>query len=426
MKTEENVELTRVGRDTPAGRMLRRYWHPVGISDDLTNTPKLVKLLGEELVLFRKPDGSCGLLGSKCPHRGAALAAGTVEAEGLRCPYHGWLFSSSGACLQQPCEPADSRFKERIVQPNYPVQEIGGLVFTYLGPLPAPELPRVDMLVDSNGRRRACFARYVPVNWLQMVDNHMDPTHTTWLHSQMQPWQEAPECHYFDTQWGAIALAARRGAERGTRYVREVHFIMPNGLKVPIPDNTNTPLASPSTLRYAWVVPMDDYNTVEFEVLFAPFDADGQPTRFKYDADSNLYDMPAPKPYDEYINPGNPSFPDYENSGAKGTTVVLRQDTLIQASQGTIQPREDEHLATSDRGVIKLRRIIKEGIDAVAKGEDPRGIIRQHPEDGVARIEVAEEVISDTEFDELMAHQSLAKARKARADAQVRETANGS
>ena len=142
MKSEDNYELTRVGAHTPAGRMLRRYWHPVGVSADLKDTPKLVKILGEELVLFRKPDGQCGLLDSRCPHRGANLATGYVEAEGLRCPYHGWLFSVSGACLQQPCEPADSRFKERIQQVNYPVQELGGLVFAYLGPSPAPELPR--------------------------------------------------------------------------------------------------------------------------------------------------------------------------------------------------------------------------------------------------------------------------------------------
>jgi 5,5'-dehydrodivanillate O-demethylase oxygenase subunit len=411
MKTEENVELTRVGRDTPSGRMLRRYWHPVGVSADLTTTPKLVKILGEELVLFRKPDGSCGLLGSKCPHRGATLSAGYVEAGGLRCAYHGWLFSTSGVCLDQPCEPADSRFKDRIVQPNYPAQELGGLVFAYLGPQPAPELPRIDMLVDPNGTRRACFARYVPANWLQMVDNHQDPTHTTWLHSQMQPWKENPECHFFDTPWGSIAVSARPGPSRGTRYIREVHFIAPNGLKVPIPDNSGAPLASPSTLRYAWVVPMDDHNSIEFEVLFAPFDADGKPTSFKYDADAALYEMPTPQPYGEYINPGRGSATDYEASGAQGATVILRQDTLIQASQGALQPREDEHLATSDKGVMKLRRILKEGIDAVARGEDPRGVVRTAPKDGIAHIEVAEEIISDTEFKALIAHQSLAASR---------------
>jgi 5,5'-dehydrodivanillate O-demethylase len=422
MKAEENIELTRVGPDTPAGRMLRRYWHPVGVSDDLKNTPKSVKILGEELVLFRKPDGSCGLLGSRCPHRGAALAAGYVEAEGLRCPYHGWLFSASGACLDQPCEPANSRFKERITQRNYPVQELGGLVFAYLGPLPAPELPRVDMLVDPKGTRRAAFARYVPSNWLQLVDNHQDPTHTTWLHNQMQPWQESPECHYFDSPIGSIAVAARSGPRTGTRYVREVHFITPNGIKVPIPDNGEAAFASPSTLRYAWVVPMDDYNSIEFEVLFAPFDSAGNPTHFKYDADPALYEMPVPQPYAEYINPGSNSYPDYEAAGARGATVILRQDTLIQGSQGTIQPRENEHLAVSDQGVIKLRRILKECIDAVARGEDPRGVIRQPPKDGIVHVEVAEEIINEDEFKALVSHQGLAAARAA---AKVVEPANG-
>ena len=414
MKSEDNYELTRVGAHTPAGRMLRRYWHPVGVSADLKDTPKLVKILGEELVLFRKPDGQCGLLDSRCPHRGANLATGYVEAEGLRCPYHGWLFSVSGACLQQPCEPADSRFKERIQQVNYPVQELGGLVFAYLGPSPAPELPRWDVLVREDGTRRAAFARFVPSNWLQLVDNHQDPAHTTWLHKQMQPWQETPECHYFDSAIGSIAVAVRRGPRDETRYVREVHFIAPNGMKVPIPDPDESAFNQPSTLRHVWVVPMDDLNTVEWEVLFAPFDDDGRPTQFKYDADPALYDMPRPVPYAEYIRPGADAYPDYAKGGARGATVILRQDTQIQSSQGVIQPREHEHLATSDRGVIKLRRIIKECIDAVARGDDPRGVFRTPHPDGVIHVEVAETIVSEDEYRQLLEHESLDAARSER------------
>lgn len=413
MKVEENEELTRVGADTPGGRMLRRYWHPVGVSADLRDTPKLVKVLGEELVLFRKPDGECGLIDSRCPHRGASLAAGYVDQQGLRCPYHGWLFSPSGQCLDQPCEPAESRFKDRIRQVSYPIEELGGLIFAYMGPAPAPMLPRLDVLVASNGTRRPAFARYVPSNWLQMVDNHQDPTHTTVLHREVQPWLQPPECHYFDTELGSIAVAVRDGPEQGTRYVREVHFFAPNGMKVPIPDTTEKTIQGPSTIRCVWVVPMDDYNSVEWEVLFAPFDADGRPTPFNYDADPTLYEMPVPQPFQEYIRPGTPAYPDYFSGGAKGATVILRQDTLTQASQGRLQPRELEHLASSDRGVMKSRRIIKECIDAVARGEDPRGVVRGAPADHVVEVEIAEEIVSEQEFQALLAHGSLYKARRA-------------
>lgn len=413
MKVEENEELTRVGADTPAGRMLRRYWHPVGLSADLRDTPKLVKVLGEDLVLFRKPDGECGLIDSRCPHRGASLAAGYVDQEGLRCPYHGWLFSPSGQCLDQPCEPAESRFKDRIRQVSYPVEELGGLIFAYMGPAPVPMLPRLDVLVATNGKRRPAFARYVPSNWLQLVDNHQDPTHTTVLHREVQTWLQPPECHYFDTELGSIAVAVRDGPEQGTRYVREVHFFAPTGMKVPIPDTTEKTIQGPSTIRCVWVVPVDDYNSVEWEVLFAPFDAEGRPTPFNYDADPALYEMPVPQPFQEYIRPGAPAYPDYFSGGARGATVILRQDTLTQASQGRLQPRELEHLASSDRGVMKSRRIIKECIDAVARGEDPRGVVRGAPGDHVVEVEIAEEIVSEREFQALLAHGSLYKARRA-------------
>lgn len=159
---------------------------------------------------------------------------------------------------------------------------------------------------------------------------------------------------------------------------------------------------------------MDDLNTVEWEVLFAPFDDDGRPTQFKYDADPALYDMPRPVPYAEYIRPGADAYPDYAKGGARGATVILRQDTQIQSSQGVIQPREHEHLATSDRGVIKLRRIIKECIDAVARGDDPRGVFRTPPPDGVIHVEVAETIVSEDEYRQLLEHESLDAARSER------------
>lgn len=413
MKPSDNEELTRVGADTPAGKMLRRYWHPVGLSADLKDTPKLVKLLGEELVLFRKPDGVCGLLDSRCPHRGANLAAGYVDAEGIRCPYHGWLFNTGGKCLDQPCEPKDSNFKNRIQQKSYAVEELGGMVFAYIGPEPRPQLPRLDVLVATNGVRRAKFARHLPVNWLQMADNHMDPTHTTWLHQQMEAWREPPECHFFKSDLGTISVAARTGPTPGTRYVREVHYFMPNGMKVPLPSGKADCYDQTSTIRVAWVVPMDDYNTMEWELIFAPFDKDGNPTVFNSDSDTSLYRMDAPVPFNEYITPGADSYPNYGSGGATGSTYLTRQDTLVQASQGLVQPREHEHLASSDRGVMLARQVLKECIDSVASGTDPRGTIRAGETNESVTVEVAEVVISEEEYQELLRHGGLFAARAA-------------
>src|ERR671933_1321470 len=144
LSKEENERLTRVGPGTPMGELLRRYWWPVGCSDALAAKPQRVKLLGEELVLYRGADGTPALMELRCAHRGVALDYGRVEGECIRCPYHGWLYDPSGRCVEQPAEPAESTFKDRIRLRGYQAQEYGGLVFGYLGPAPAPLLPKYE------------------------------------------------------------------------------------------------------------------------------------------------------------------------------------------------------------------------------------------------------------------------------------------
>ena len=133
---EENLLLTQVGRGTPCGELLRRYWHPVAAAAELTDEKPIraVKILGEELVVYRDRSGNYGLVGEHCPHRLASLAYGRVDEQGIRCPYHGWKFDGTGKCLEQPAEPVDSTFKDRIKQVAYPVQYLGGLIYAYLGP----------------------------------------------------------------------------------------------------------------------------------------------------------------------------------------------------------------------------------------------------------------------------------------------------
>jgi len=144
---EENELLTRVGAGTPAGELLRRYWHPVAVARELTeeNPTKFVRILGEDLTLFRDNKGRVGLLADRCAHRGASLAYGRVEERGLACAYHGWLYDVDGNCLECPAEPAGSKFHLTVKQKAYPVKRYLGFYWAYMGPAPAPLIPKFDI-----------------------------------------------------------------------------------------------------------------------------------------------------------------------------------------------------------------------------------------------------------------------------------------
>ena len=159
---DRNAVLTRVGKGTPMGKYMRFFWHAITPDVNLRDEPMRVRLLGEDLVLYRETGGKLGLVPERCPHRGASLACGMVEKDGLVCAYHGWKFDLTGQCVDTPAEPADSKLKERIKIASYPVQELGGLIWAYLGELPAPLLPRYEYLVgeefDRDVAYRSCRA----------------------------------------------------------------------------------------------------------------------------------------------------------------------------------------------------------------------------------------------------------------------------
>ena len=158
---EENEMLTCVGAGTPAGELLRRYWFPVGVADELTaeNPTQLVRILGETLVLFRDKAGRIGIIDDRCAHRGASLCYGRVEERGIACPYHGWLYNIRGHCLETPAEPADSKLHLTVKLKSYPVQKLVGLYWAYLGPLPAPLITNFDIWFRNDGRRKILFSR---------------------------------------------------------------------------------------------------------------------------------------------------------------------------------------------------------------------------------------------------------------------------
>ena len=186
VSVEENQLLTQTSRSTAAGELLRRYWQPILPTVRLGNKPVRVRVLGENLVLYRDLSGELGLIQERCPHRSASLLLGMPEADGLRCRYHGWKFDRNGRCLEQPFEDTvgSGSFKDHIAVDAYKVQELGGLIFAYLGPEPAPLLPRLDILVDTD-RWFHIQTSVIACNWLQCMENSLDPVHFEWLHAQL-------------------------------------------------------------------------------------------------------------------------------------------------------------------------------------------------------------------------------------------------
>src|SRR5438105_2697591 len=180
---EEDRELTHVGPGTPCGEYLRRFWHPVGLSADLQDLPRAIRILGEDLVLFRSGEGQVGLLQPHCSHRGTSLEYGTVERQGLRCCYHGWMYAPDGRILDTPGEPAESNHKDRFVHGAYPTREYKGLIFAYMGPPDKrPAFPILDTFEMPGYRMVAQFGEPSSCNWLQQAENNMDPVHLVYLH----------------------------------------------------------------------------------------------------------------------------------------------------------------------------------------------------------------------------------------------------
>jgi 5,5'-dehydrodivanillate O-demethylase oxygenase subunit len=374
LSREENEMLTRVGPGTPGGEMLRRYWHPIAFLSELKGKPLRRRILGEDLVLFRDDRGRIGLLTLRCSHRGTSLEFGHLESGGLRCCYHGWLYDVEGRILETPGEPADSTFKERVRHPAYKVQELAGIVFAYLGPEPAPLLPRYDVLVREDGVR-SMSARMVHCNFLQMVENSVDQHHFKWLHRTPKTRQWRDEKLTSDvTDFGILDTFTRRVGDESFRTISL--FLMPNMNKVGYHLPEDHPAAFAATHEgyeaLRWRVAMDDTTTMHFTVYFAPL-VDGK--------------IMAKVPKDQQDQGLGDSIPGkYRWDEETGWIARGDQDRCAQESQGPIFDRTGEHLGVSDEGVILLRRLFRQSIEAVQRGEDPVGVIRDPAKNEIIRL----------------------------------------
>ena len=362
----EDESLTHIGSGTPCGEYMRRFWQPVIFSDELKDLPVPLKILGEELVAFRDKRGRMGLMELHCPHRGTSLEFGIVSERGIRCCYHGWQMDVDGRILDTPGEPDDSTLKDRLYHGAYPVHEYNGIVFAYMGP---PDLQPPFPIFDSYSRPgyRVIPGRkyFYPCNWLQILENAMDPAHTAFLHTIVAGSQFTnefgvlPELDYAETPVGMIYSAARRVGDNV--WVRMVETVLPNLQQVsPIWEDGQHLHGFGGPMMSRWIVPLDDTNTMFIEFRHIAEAEDATPPTPSWWGDRNVM-LPAQLPDEGETYEGRQRRPgDYD----------------AQVTQRPIAVHGLEHLGVTDRGIIMFRRRLRKGIEATAQGQDPEGLSR--------------------------------------------------
>jgi phenylpropionate dioxygenase-like ring-hydroxylating dioxygenase large terminal subunit len=360
-KPTYNARLTEVGRGTPMGELLRRYWHPVGLSGDAGATPRAVKILGEELILFRDGQGRPGLVYPRCCHRGTTLYYGKVEERGIRCCYHGWLFDVEGQCLEMPAEPEPSGAQcQRVRQPWYPTQDRYGLVFAYLGPPDKmPVLPRFECLeamgpgefVESDDSSIGTGGIQVaPCNWLQHFENVVDPYHVPILHGAFSGPQFVEQMAAFPKvkfEYGPMGVKATslRPGPNGRKFRRVTEAVLPTLRVVPNPQVAQYGMVE----SIGWTVPIDD---THYRIYVAGRVREkGALAKFKSRYNGKTWAELTPEEHQKF--PG---------------------DTEAQVGQGPITYHSEEHLMSSDQGVAMLRQMFQRQLEAIANGKDPVGV----------------------------------------------------
>ena len=388
---EQNMRMTQVGKGQPAGELLRRYWQPIALAEELApeRPVKAIRAMGQDLVLFRDDNGNLGLLDRDCPHRGADLAFGRPEDGGLRCPFHGWLFSTNGRCLQTPAEPANSKLCDRIHQRSYPVELKSGIVFAYLGPLQAgekpPAFPNLDCFLSPDSHVFA-FKGHLACNWLQALEVGIDPAHASFLHrffededpnsnygrqfraasadSDMPMTKvlrefERPQIEVERTESGMRLFALRR-LDEARMHVRVTNLLFPQAFVIP--------LSAEMTITQ-WHVPVDDANCYWY-AIFTSFTGPVDKETMRAQR-LELYTLPDYMPRVNKAN--NYGFDPYEQKTKTFTGMgfdINVHDQWAVESQGPIQDRTREHLGSSDKGIVVYRSMLLKAIEQVESGAE--------------------------------------------------------
>lgn len=391
LSREKNEVLTRVGPGTPMGELLRRYWHPIGAVDDLGRDPiKPVRLLGEDLVLYRDLGGTYGLVDRHCAHRRADLAYGFVEHCGIRCNYHGWAYDEQGRCISMPFEERAnprSKLSDSVRLKAYRIQAHAGLLWAYLGPEPAPLLPDWEPFSWRNGFRQIVFSD-VPCNWLQCQENSIDPVHFEWMHANWstrlsgRTGPYAPAHLKLDFEEFEYGFAYKRVRED----TDENHPLWTTG-RVCL-----WPQALFLGDHFEWRVPVDDENSLSVSWFFQRVPVEREP-------------------FEQKEIPSWRSPIKDEKTGRWISSHIINQDIVAWVGQGTIADRTLENLGASDRGVVLIRRQFFNDLDAIARGQDPKGLIRDPEKNRCVTLPIAGRRLFEKGLSrqDLLAHPILGK-----------------
>ena len=375
--------LAHIGPGSPCGEFFRRYWHPVSLSSEVGENPIPVKILGEDLVLFRSKNGELGLVHKHCPHRNASLVFGKCENKGIRCCYHGWLFAPDGEILETPGEADDSEsaknIRERLRLGAYPVIEYNGLIFSYMGPLnEIPEFPLYDSFSIAGITTRPYRIDY-NCNWLQILDAIMDPIHTSFLHSTISGTQfskglgEIGELEVFER--GIQFLGSNTRRVNDYVWVRVNELILPNFTQAGAAfaaDGTKTKFFGRSSFT-RWVVPIDD--THSMSLAWANFGERGDPIEYNNKEGCELIEQGelVERPWEE--------------------KRLRPSDAEAVEGMGKISKHKGEHLMPTDKGILVYRRRIRQLIKDLENGKKmphpqqvPGEAVRTNGQDTVLRI----------------------------------------
>jgi 5,5'-dehydrodivanillate O-demethylase len=362
---KQNKLLTEVGRGTPMGELMRRYWQPIGAAVDLESKwTQRVRLLGEDLVIFKDRQGRLGLIAEQCPHRRASFAHGIPTENGIRCPYHGWEYNAQGKCIHQPNEKDKCAFRDKVSTDAYPVQEMGGMLFAYMGPQPQPLLPRWDGFVAQN-TIRIMGRTILPINWLQIMENSLDPVHTEWLHGHHYEFLKEQEgikvaistrhlkIDFKEFEFGMTKHRLLEGhSEDGDDWKVGHPIVFPNMLAVGNGDEKSR------YYSFQMRVPVDDTHTMHLWFnAYVPPQGVAVPKHLLEKV--HTYEVPFMDDKGEYI-----------------VDNVDGQDMMAWISQGAIADRSLENLGATDKGIVMYRRMLKREMQKVQAGIDPMGIVR--------------------------------------------------
>jgi nitrite reductase/ring-hydroxylating ferredoxin subunit len=359
--------LVRTARGSPCGEYLRRYWQPVALAKEVEDVPRLIRVLGEELVLFRDGSGRYGLVHKQCPHRRASMEFGVCEDAGIRCCYHGWLFDVDGRILEIPGQPqANAELVMRQTSLGaYPVREFRGLIFAYLGPIEEmPEFPVYDTL-EIDGQTLVPYRADYNCNWLQVLDAILDPIHTSFLHSRMSRAQfsegmgEIGELLFYEREMSFLGSNVRRVEDHV--WVRVNELVLPNYTQAGAAfsaDGTR-PIYYGRTAFSRWVVPLDDENTTAF--AWAIFGDRADP--------------------EEYNTPEGPEL--IEQGERLDRSYQERQrfpgDAEAVEGMGRIADQKMEHLVPSDKAIIQYRKKLRKLCRDLEQGIEPLHVTGSWP-----------------------------------------------